>query len=153
LRRRIVVTGATTRLLVLLVLSLATPILLVSCTNEQEKPLEQAEEAAGLEEAEQLQPQSENNEQEKTREAAQREYVALVTQVLECQVGEATAGMSEQEADAHLAEVFDEAHTGEEVAAQDILAERGYDCGWKELQASRGEEQDLIRSPRVPFSD
>ena len=147
------VSAATTRLLVLLVLSLATPIFLVNCTSEQEKPLEQAEEAAGLEEAEQLQPQSENNEQEKTREAAQREYVALVTQVLECQVGEATEGMSEQEADAYLAEVFDEAHTGEEVAAQDILAERGYDCGWKELQASRGEEQDLIRSPRVPFSD
>ena len=147
------VTAATTRLLVLLVLSLATPILLVSCTNEQEKPLEQAEEAAGLEEAEQLQPQPENNEQEKTTEAAQREYVALVTQVLECQVGEATEGMSAQEADTYLAEVFDEAHTGEEVAAQDILAERGYDCGWKELQASRGEEQDLIRSPRVPFSD
>ncbi len=148
------VTGATTRLLVLLVLSLATPILLVSCTNEQEKPLEQAEEAAGLEEAEQLHPQSENNEQEKTREAAQREYVALVTQVLECQVGEATAGMSEQEADTYLAEVFAEAHTGEEVAAQDILAERGYDCGWKELQEESWEhEQDLIRSPKVPFSD
>jgi hypothetical protein len=56
LRRRIVVTGATTRLLVLLVLSLATPIFLVNCTSEQEKPLEQAEEAAGLEEAKQLQP-------------------------------------------------------------------------------------------------
>ncbi len=141
------------RTLLLLMLVLATLTLLVNCASEQEKPLEQAEEAAGLEEAEQLQPQSENNEQEKTREAVQREYVALVTQVLECQVGEATAGMSEQEADTYLAEVFDEAHTGEEVAAQDIFAKRGYDCGWKELQAIRGEEQDLIRSPRVPFSD
>ena len=148
------VSAATTRLLVLLVLSLATPILLVSCTNEQEKPLEQAEEAAGLEEAEQLQPQSENNEQEKTREAAQSEYVALVTQVLECQVGEATEGMSEQEADTYLAGVFDEAHNREDVAAQDILAERGYDCGWKNLHASSWEkEQELIRSPKVPFSD
>ena len=148
------VTGATTRLLVLLVLSLATPIFLVNCTSEQEKPLEQAEEAAGLEEAKQLQPQSENNEQEKTREAAQSEYVALVTQVLECQVGEATEGMSEQEADTYLAGVFDEAHNREDVAAQDILAERGYDCSWKELHANRWEkEQDLIRSPKVPFSD
>ena len=48
--------ATTTKLLVLLVLSLATPIFLVNCANEQEKPLEQAEEAAGLEEAEQLQP-------------------------------------------------------------------------------------------------
>ena len=147
------VTGATTRLLVLLVLSLVTPIFLGNCADEQET-LEQAEEAAGLEEAEQLQPQSENNEQEKTREAAQSEYVALVTQVLECQVGEATAGMSEQEADTYLAGVFDEAHNREDVAAQDILAERGYDCSWKELHANRWEkEQDLVRSPKVPFSD
>ena len=139
----------------LLVLSLVTPILLVSCTNEQEKPLEQAEEAADLEEAEQLQPpQSENNEQDKTRVAARSEYVSLVTQVLECQLGEATEGMSEQEADTYLAEVFDEAHASENVAAQDILSERGYDCGWKELQESSWEkEQDLIRSPKVPFSD
>jgi preprotein translocase subunit SecG len=56
-------------LLVLLVLWLATPILLGSYTNEQEKPLEQAEEAAGLEEAEQPPPQSANNEQNKTRVA------------------------------------------------------------------------------------
>lgn len=147
------VTGATTRLLVLLVLWLATPILLGSCTNEQEKPLEQAEEAAGLEEAEQP-PQSENNEQNKTRVATRSEYVSRVTQVLECQVGEATEGMSEQEADNYLAEVFGEAHARENVAAQDILAERGYDCGWKELQESSWEkEQDLIRSPKIPFSD
>jgi hypothetical protein len=80
--------------------------------------------------------------------------VALVTQVLECQVGEATEGMSEQEADTYLAGVFDEAHNREDVAAQDILAERGYDCSWKELHANRWEkEQDLIRSPKVPFSD
>ena len=148
------ITAATTRLLVLLVLSLAAPIFLVSCASEQEKPLEQAEEAAGLGEAEQLQPQPENNEQEKTSEAAQSEYVALVTQVLECQVGEATKDMSKQEADTYLAEVFDEAHNSEDAAAQDIFAERGYDCGWKELQASSWEkEQDLIRSPKVPFSD
>jgi hypothetical protein len=61
--------------------------------------------------------------------------------VLECQVGEATEGVSEQEADTYLAEIFDEAYAREDVAAQDILAERGYDCGWKELQEeSRGKE-------------
>jgi predicted metal-dependent peptidase len=80
--------------------------------------------------------------------------VSRVTQVLECQVGEATEGMSEQEADTYLAEVFGEAHARENVAAQDILAERGYDYGWKELQECSWEkEQDLIRSPKVPFSD
>ena len=146
------VAAVTIRPFVLLVLALAPLAFLVSCASEQEKPLEQAEEAAGLEEAEQLQPQSQNSEQDNFK-AGRSEYVARVTQVLECQVGEATEGMSEQEADTYLAEVFDEAHSGVDVAAQDILAERGYDCGWKELQASWSKEQDLIRSPKVPFSD
>ncbi len=141
------------RFLVLLVLVLATPAFLVSCASEKEKPLEQAEEEAGLEDTEQPQPQPHNSDHGTTR-AARNEYVARVTQVLECQIGEATAGMSKQEADTYLAEVFGEAHAREDVAAQDILAERGYDCGWEELQASSWEkEEDLIRSPKVPFSD
>ena len=147
------VSAVVIRSFVLLVLALATPAFLVNCANEQEKPLEQAEEAADLEDAQQLQPQPEDSEQDKLR-AGRSEYVALVTQVLECQVGEATEGMSEQEADTYLAEVFDEAHNREDAAAQDILAENGYDCGWKELQASGNkEEQDLLRSPKIPFSD
>ena len=137
-----------TLLLLLLVLVLATPSFLVNCASEEEKPLEQAEEEAGLEDSEQLHLQPHNSEQDTTT------YVARVTRVLECQVGEATEGMSEQEADTYLAEAFDEAHAREDAAAQDILAERGYDCGWKELQEeSWGKEQDLMRSPRVPFSD
>ena len=135
------------RTLLLLMLVLATSTLLVSCASEEEKPLEQAEQEAGLEDAEQLQAQPPNSEQDTT-------YVARVTQMLECQVSEATEGMSKQEADTYLAEVFAEAHAREDVAAQDIFAEFGYDCGWNELQEeSRGKEQDLMRSPRVPFSD
>ena len=141
------------RFLVLLVLVLAPPAFLVNCASEKEKPLEQAEEEAGLEESEQLQPQSQNSDQDTTR-AARNEYVARVTQVLECQVGEATADMSKQEADTYLAEVFGEAHASERYAAQDILAERGYDCGWEELQGSSWEkEEELIRAQKVPFSD
>lgn len=69
-------------------------------------------------------------------------------------MGEATEGMSEQEADTYLAKVFDEAHTREDFAAKDILAERGYDCGWEDLQGSiGGKEEDLIRSQKVLFSD
>ncbi len=140
------------RFLVLLALALATPAFLVNCASEEEKPLEQAEEEAGPEEFEQLEPEPENIGRNETR-AERREYVAGVTQVLECQVSRATAGMSEQEADTYLAEVFDEAHSREDVAAQDILADRGYDCGWEELQANREKEQDLLRFPEVPFSD
>ena len=143
--RRSIVAVVATRFLVLLVFAFATPVFLVNCASEEEKPLQEAEDDAGLEEFEQLQPQPETRSE-------RSEYVVSVTQVLECQVNEATASMTEQEADTYLAEVFEEARTREDAAAQDVFAEHGYDCGWEELQASLGKELESMRSTtKVPF--
>ncbi len=136
-------TAITTRFFVLVLmitLVSSAAFLLSGCASEEEKPPEQVEQEASLEESEQPQPEADGRDK-----AERSEYVARIERTFGCQVSEATTGMSEQEADAYLAEIFAEAHALVGVSAQDVLAERGYDCGWKELQASLGDELDLMR--------
>ncbi len=66
----------------------------------------------------------------------QRDIIA-VSKILSCQLNEASGG-NESQADAIFNEAFAEAQQrGTGTTIQDVLSERGYDCGWVEYQESK----------------
>ncbi len=72
------------------------------------------------------------------REAQYRQRDRQAQEILNCQLTRATGG-DQQEADVLFDEVFAEAmERGGGVSVQDILAERGYDCGWASFRQSEG---------------
>jgi hypothetical protein len=80
------------------------------------------------------------------------ETTAPEEQILLCQEEQATAGMNEEQREAYMVDVGQEAWSRSfseyttvppeglqgTVSQQDVLAERGYDCGWAEYKAKTG---------------
>ena len=110
-------------MLLLVVLCISVLLLVSSCAREEEATQEEA-----------------------TQEETTTEESASEQQILQCQEEQATPNMSEEQREAYMREVGQEAYSrsfsgyttvppeGLEgtVYVQDVLAERGYDCGWAE---------------------
>src|SRR5919202_3047903 len=92
--------------------------------------------------------EEEGTQEEGTQEETTAEETASEQEILLCQEEQATAGMSEGQREAYMRGVGQEAYSrsfsgyttvppeGLEgtVYQQDVLAERGYDCGWAEYK-------------------